>query len=102
MHKQNKIRREKDACRVEESGYRAGDECRSPGMGVLCGLAAASGGGAAMTAVEALRKLMEENTNYVADKLTKQSAMLKHLVEIQKLTIVAAKYDLDDGMVSLL
>lgn len=55
-----------------------------------------------MTAVEALRKLMEENTNYVAANLTKQSAMLKHLVETQKLTIVAAKYDLDDGMVSLL
>lgn len=46
--------------------------------------------------------VIEDNTKAVAANLTKQSAMLKHLVETQKLTIVAAKYDLDDGMVSLL
>ena len=30
------------------------------------------------------------------------SAMLKHLVEEKKLTIVGAKYDLDDGVVTLM
>ncbi|MGD9947167.1 MAG: carbonic anhydrase [Desulfobulbus sp.] len=46
--------------------------------------------------------VIEANAKAVADDLTKGSAILKHLVEAKKLTIVAAKYDLDDGTVSLL
>ncbi|MDD2465445.1 MAG: carbonic anhydrase [Desulfobulbus sp.] len=46
--------------------------------------------------------VIESNAKAVADNLTKESAMLRHLVEAKKLTIVAAKYDLDDGKVSLL
>jgi carbonic anhydrase len=38
----------------------------------------------------------------VAAELTKQSAILKHLAVEKKIKIVAAKYDLDDGKVSLL
>ncbi len=45
---------------------------------------------------------IESNAKAVAAGLTKGSALLKHLVEAKKLTIVAAKYDLDDGKVSLL
>ena len=46
--------------------------------------------------------VIESNAKAVADSLTEGSAILKHLVEAKKLTIVAAKYDLDDGTVSLL
>jgi carbonic anhydrase len=42
------------------------------------------------------------NVKSVAGSLTKKSPVLKHLVEQGKLKIVAAKYDLDDGVVSLL
>lgn len=42
------------------------------------------------------------NARLVAANLTKQSAVLDHLVKAGKLTIVTAKYDLDDGTVSLL
>ncbi len=41
------------------------------------------------------------NTKNVAASLTQKSPMLKHLVKDGKLKIVAAKYDLDDGIVSL-
>jgi carbonic anhydrase len=37
----------------------------------------------------------------VAANLTKKSSILKHLVEEKKFKIVAAKYDLDTGMVTL-
>jgi carbonic anhydrase len=40
-------------------------------------------------------KLVEAN-------LTKQSPVLKHLVKEGKVKIVAAKYDLDDGKVTLI
>jgi carbonic anhydrase len=33
--------------------------------------------------------------------LTKKSTILKHLLEQKKIKIVAAKYDLDDGKVTL-
>jgi len=46
--------------------------------------------------------VIETNAKTVAENLTKESAVLKHLVEAKKLTIVAAKYDLDDGTVRLL
>lgn len=41
------------------------------------------------------------NAKNVAASLTKNSKILKHLVAEKKLKIVAAKYDLDDGVVSL-
>jgi len=34
--------------------------------------------------------------------LTKQSPMLKHLAKEGKIRIIAAKYDLDDGKVTLM
>lgn len=45
--------------------------------------------------------VIDANAKSVASGLTKKSKMLKHLVEAKKLKIVAAKYDLDDGMVTL-
>ena len=42
------------------------------------------------------------NAKSVAASLTKKSPILKHLVKEGKLKIVTAKYDLDDGVVSLL
>ena len=41
------------------------------------------------------------NMKMVVANLTKQSKVLKHLVEQGKVKIVAAKYDLDDGVVTL-
>lgn len=45
--------------------------------------------------------VVDANAKTVAAGLTKKSKILKHLVEGNKLKIVAAKYDLDDGLVSL-
>jgi carbonic anhydrase len=45
--------------------------------------------------------VIDANTKRVTVNLTKQSKVLKHLVSIKKLKIVAAKYDLDDGKVTL-
>jgi len=45
---------------------------------------------------------VNDNARMVAAGLSKKSKILKHLVEEKKLKIVAAKYDLDDGNVSLL
>lgn len=45
--------------------------------------------------------VVDANAKRVAANLTKQSEILKHLVEKKKLKIVAAKYDLDDGLVTL-
>ncbi len=44
---------------------------------------------------------IDENTKMVAANLTKQSPILRHLVKEGKLKIVAAKYDLDDGKVTM-
>lgn len=48
-----------------------------------------------------LERVSDDNAKYVAANLTKQSAILKHLVHDKKIKIVAAKYDLDDGSVTL-
>jgi len=45
--------------------------------------------------------VIDANAKTVAANLTKKSKILKHLVEAKKVKIVAAKYDLDDGAVSL-
>jgi carbonic anhydrase len=44
---------------------------------------------------------IDENAKMIAAGLTKQSPVIKHLVKEGKLKIVAAKYDLDDGKVTL-
>jgi carbonic anhydrase len=46
--------------------------------------------------------VVDANARMVAAGLTRKSKILKHLLEENKLKIVAAKYDLDDGKVSLL
>lgn len=45
--------------------------------------------------------VVDANAKTVAASLTKKSKILKHMVEEKKLKIVAAKYDLDDGMVTI-
>jgi carbonic anhydrase len=45
--------------------------------------------------------VIDANAKTVAADLTKNSSILKHLAEEKKIRIVAAKYDLDDGMVTL-
>ncbi len=45
--------------------------------------------------------VIDANAKTVAADLTRKSMILKHLVEEKKIKIVAAKYDLDDGMVTL-
>ncbi|MEN6374648.1 MAG: carbonic anhydrase [Smithella sp.] len=45
--------------------------------------------------------LADANAKNIAANLTKQSGILKHLVKDKKIKIVAAKYDLDDGLVTL-
>lgn len=45
--------------------------------------------------------VIDANTKRVTANLTKQSKVLKHLVAEKKIKIVAAKYDLDDGKVTL-
>ncbi|MEN6331767.1 MAG: carbonic anhydrase, partial [Smithella sp.] len=57
--------------------------------------------GAEATNNEFLERVSDDNAKYVAANLTKQSAILKHLVHEKKIKIVAAKYDLDDGSVTL-
>ncbi|MDA8427964.1 MAG: carbonic anhydrase [Geobacteraceae bacterium] len=46
--------------------------------------------------------VINTNAKTVAAGLTKKSAILNHLVKEKKLKIVAARYDLDDGIVSIL
>jgi carbonic anhydrase len=46
--------------------------------------------------------VINTNAKNVAASLTKKSKILKHLVDEKKFRIVAAKYDLDDGTVTLL
>ncbi len=45
--------------------------------------------------------VIDANAKTVAANLTKKSKILKHLVDEKKIKIVAAKYDLDDGTVTL-
>lgn len=45
--------------------------------------------------------VIDANAKTVAANLTRNSTILKHLAEEKKIRIVAAKYDLDDGMVTL-
>ncbi|MFZ3044874.1 MAG: carbonic anhydrase, partial [Desulfatirhabdiaceae bacterium] len=45
--------------------------------------------------------VIDVNAKTVAANLTQKSKILKHLVEAKKIRIVAAKYDLDDGIVTL-
>lgn len=45
--------------------------------------------------------VVDANAKTVAAGLTKKSKILAHLVESKKLKVVAAKYDLDDGLVTL-
>lgn len=45
--------------------------------------------------------VIDANAKTVAANLTKKSKILKHLAEEKKIKIVAAKYDLDDGTVTL-
>lgn len=45
--------------------------------------------------------VVDANARMVAQNLTKQSKILRELVHEKKLTIIAAKYDLDDGKVTV-
>ena len=45
--------------------------------------------------------LADANAKSIAANLTRQSNILKHLVKEKKIRIVAAKYDLDDGLVTV-
>lgn len=45
--------------------------------------------------------LADANVKNIAANLTRQSNILKHLVNEKKIRIVAAKYDLDDGLVTV-
>ena len=51
--------------------------------------------------VEFAECLADANAKNIAANLTKQSTILKHMVKEKKIKIVAAKYDLDDGLVTL-
>ncbi len=46
--------------------------------------------------------VVDANAKAVAAGITKKSKILKHLIETKKLKVVAAKYDLDDGAVTVL
>jgi carbonic anhydrase len=45
---------------------------------------------------------INDNVKLVEASLTKKSPILKHLAKEGKIKIVAAKYDLDDGKVTLM
>jgi carbonic anhydrase len=51
---------------------------------------------------ELVETAIDDNVRLVAENITKQSPVLHHLAKEGKLKIVAAKYDLDDGKVTLL
>lgn len=51
---------------------------------------------------ELVETAINDNVKLVTANLTKQSTVLKHLVKEGKIRIVSAKYDLDDGKVTLL
>ena len=46
--------------------------------------------------------VVDSNAKHIAANLTTQSSILKRLLEKKKIKIVAAKYDLDEGLVTLL
>ena len=50
---------------------------------------------------ELVNCVIDTNAKTIATNLTKNSEILKHLAEEKKIKIVAAKYDLDDGLVTL-
>lgn len=50
---------------------------------------------------ELVECLVDANAKAVATSLTKRSKILRHLADAKKIRIVAAKYDLDDGTVTL-
>ncbi|MBF0313417.1 MAG: carbonic anhydrase [Oligoflexia bacterium] len=51
---------------------------------------------------EIVEMAVDNNINMVADSLTENSSILKHLVKEGKLKIVKGKYDLDDGKVTIM
>lgn len=51
---------------------------------------------------ELVEAVVDENIKMVKGNLTKQSKVLAHLVKEGKLKLVTAKYDLDDGIVTLM
>lgn len=51
---------------------------------------------------ELVETAINDNVRLVAANITRQSPVLKHLVKEGKLKVVTAKYDLDDGKVTLL
>ncbi|WP_243373982.1 carbonic anhydrase [Geotalea sp. SG265] len=51
---------------------------------------------------ELVETAIDDNVKLVAAALTKQSKVIEHLVAESKVKIVAAKYDLDDGKITLL
>jgi len=51
---------------------------------------------------ELVETAIDDNVKLVSASLTKQSKVLKHLHDAGKIKIVNAKYDLDDGKVTLL
>jgi carbonic anhydrase len=56
---------------------------------------------AATKKTELVNCVIDTNAKTIAANLTKNSEILKHLAEEKKIKIVAAKYDLDDGIVTL-
>ncbi len=57
--------------------------------------------GAAKDKAQFVETVIDENTKLVKANLTKQSKVLAHLVKEGKIKIVTGKYDLDDGVVSV-
>jgi len=51
---------------------------------------------------ELVETAIDDNVKLVAKSVAKQSPVIKHLIAEGKVKVVAAKYDLDDGKVSLL
>jgi carbonic anhydrase len=45
--------------------------------------------------------VIDTNVKTVAANLTKKSKIIKHLVDEKKIKIISAKYDLDDGKVTV-
>lgn len=57
--------------------------------------------GKGLDKAQLIESATDQNIKLVAANLTKQSPMLKKMVSEHKVSIVGAKYDLDDGKVSL-
>jgi carbonic anhydrase len=52
--------------------------------------------------VELVETAINDNVKLVAGNIVKQSPVMKKLLGEEKVKIVAAKYDLDDGKVTLM